>query len=59
MSQQIAACHRKRTLLAGYGIIYFATDGLLTAREVAQLKLNADWVVLSACNTIRRRQARR
>ena len=25
-------------------------DGLLTASEVAQLKLNADWVVLSACN---------
>ena len=27
-------------------------DGLLTASEVAQLKLHADWVVLSACNTI-------
>jgi CHAT domain-containing protein len=27
-------------------------DGLLTASEVAQLKLNADWVVRSACNTI-------
>lgn len=27
-------------------------DGLLTASEVAQLKLNANWVVLSACNTI-------
>jgi CHAT domain-containing protein len=26
-------------------------DGLLTASEVAQLKLNADWVALSACNT--------
>ena len=26
-------------------------DGLLTANEIAQLKLNADWVVLSACNT--------
>lgn len=26
-------------------------DGLLTASEVAQLKLNADWVVMSACNT--------
>jgi CHAT domain-containing protein len=24
----------------------------LTASEVAQLKLNADWVVLSACNTM-------
>ena len=26
-------------------------DGLLTSSDVAQLKLNADWVVLSACNT--------
>jgi CHAT domain-containing protein/tetratricopeptide (TPR) repeat protein len=26
-------------------------DGLLTASEVARLKLDADWVVLSACNT--------
>ncbi|WP_158669690.1 CHAT domain-containing tetratricopeptide repeat protein [Bradyrhizobium guangdongense] len=70
----------KHAALAQYGIIYFAThglvagdvkglgepslalsipdqpseldDGLLTASEVAQLKLNADWVVLSACNTI-------
>jgi len=29
-----------------------ADDGLLTSSEVAQLKLNADWVVLSACNTM-------
>jgi CHAT domain-containing protein len=28
-----------------------ADDGLLTSSEVANLKLNADWVVLSACNT--------
>jgi CHAT domain-containing protein len=26
-------------------------DGLLGASEVAQLKLDADWVILSACNT--------
>ncbi len=26
-------------------------DGLLTASEAAQLKLTADWVILSACNT--------
>lgn len=28
-----------------------ADDGLLTASEVAQLDLAADWVILSACNT--------
>ena len=26
-------------------------DGLLQATEVSKLKLNADWVMLSACNT--------
>jgi CHAT domain-containing protein len=26
-------------------------DGLLTASEIAQLRMNADWVVLAACNT--------
>jgi tetratricopeptide (TPR) repeat protein len=28
-----------------------ADDGLLTASEIATLKLNADWVLLTACNT--------
>jgi CHAT domain-containing protein len=28
-----------------------ADDGLLTASEITQLKLDADWVILSACNT--------
>jgi CHAT domain-containing protein len=28
-----------------------ADDGLLTASEVTALKLNAEWVILSACNT--------
>lgn len=28
-----------------------ADDGLLTASEVAALHMNADWVILSACNT--------
>ena len=26
-------------------------DGYLSAGEIAQLKLNADWILLSACNT--------
>jgi CHAT domain-containing protein len=26
-------------------------DGLLTATEITQLKLNAEWIILSACNT--------
>ena len=26
-------------------------DGLLTASEITQLNLNADWILLSACNT--------
>jgi CHAT domain-containing protein/Tfp pilus assembly protein PilF len=26
-------------------------DGLLTASEIAQLRMNADWVIMSACNT--------
>jgi len=28
-----------------------AGDGLLAMDEIAALRLNADWVVLSACNT--------
>lgn len=28
-----------------------ADDGLLTASEITDLKLDADWVILSACNT--------
>jgi len=35
------------------------TAALLTLDDVLSLKLNADWVVLSACNTRRRRRPRR
>jgi CHAT domain-containing protein len=28
-----------------------ADDGLLTASEIARLRIDADWIVLSACNT--------
>jgi len=79
LGQDASVTTVKRTPLADYRIVYFAThglvagdvkglaepslaltiparptnfdDGLLTASEAAQLKLNADWVVLSACNT--------
>jgi CHAT domain-containing protein len=30
-----------------------AADGYLTASEIEALKLNANWVILSACNTWR------
>jgi CHAT domain-containing protein len=33
------------------GDIVASNDGLLTATEIAQFRLNAEWVVLSACNT--------
>lgn len=33
------------------GVSTEADDGLLTASEVAALRLQADWVILSACNT--------
>ena len=29
----------------------FDDDGYLSAREITELKLNADWVILSGCNT--------
>ena len=32
-------------------VLLAADDGLLTASKIATLKLAADWVVLSACNT--------
>ncbi|MEO1544980.1 MAG: CHAT domain-containing protein, partial [Pseudomonadota bacterium] len=39
------------TLVAGTEGSDDLNDGLLTATEVAGLRLDADWVVLSACNT--------
>jgi CHAT domain-containing protein len=38
-------------LLTPPGVASEEDDGLLTASEVAQLDLNAEWVILSACNT--------
>lgn len=37
--------------LSGPDVTRDAEDGLLTAEEILGLKLNADWIVLSACNT--------
>jgi CHAT domain len=42
---------RERAGRAVAGADHPSEPRLLTASEVAQLKLNADWVVLSACNT--------
>ncbi len=38
-------------ILSPPGVASELDDGLLTASEIANLKLDADWVVLSACNT--------
>ncbi len=38
-------------LLVGTGDESSGEDGLLGASEIARLKLGADWVILSACNT--------
>ena len=37
--------------LTAPGVAGIDGDGLLTTEEILQLKLDADWVVLSACNT--------
>ncbi|MFY0611317.1 MAG: tetratricopeptide repeat protein [Hyphomicrobiaceae bacterium] len=38
-------------VLSPPGVATPQDDGILTASEVAELKLDADWVILSACNT--------
>jgi len=37
--------------LSGPDVTRDSDDGLLTTEEILELKLNADWIVLSACNT--------
>ena len=37
--------------LSGAEVTGIADDGLLTMEDILALRLNADWVVLSACNT--------
>jgi CHAT domain-containing protein len=43
--------HQPALALAGPEVTGVAGDGLLTMEEVLALKLDADWVVLSACNS--------
>ena len=43
--------HQPALALSAPSITGNEEDGLLTMDEVLKLKLNADWVVLSACNT--------
>jgi CHAT domain-containing protein len=50
-SEMLAATAEPALLLTPPSAPTEEDDGLLTASEVAQLKLNADWVILSACNT--------
>src|SRR6202035_3144185 len=47
----LAICRRSPSLLWRSPRLPKEDDGLLRASDVSQLKLNADWVVLSACNT--------
>jgi CHAT domain-containing protein/tetratricopeptide (TPR) repeat protein len=50
-TEDIASLAEPALLLTPPAVASDRDDGLLTASEVAGLKLDADWVVLSACNT--------
>ncbi|MCC7251941.1 CHAT domain-containing protein [Hyphomicrobium sp.] len=51
-TEELAKIHAEPALvLSPPEIASEEDDGLLTASEVAGLKLDADWVVMSACNT--------
>jgi CHAT domain-containing protein len=51
LSGDIAGLAEPALVLTPPGTPSVADDGLLTASEIADLKLDADWVLLSACNT--------
>jgi CHAT domain-containing protein len=51
ISGDLAGLAEPAIVLTPPGIATVDDDGLLTASEVTTLKLDADWVILSACNT--------
>ena len=51
MSAELSGLAEPALVLTPPSVASADNDGLLTASKIAQLKLDADWVVLSACNT--------
>jgi len=51
LSGQLDGTHEPGLILTPPGKATEEDDGYLSASEIAALKLDADWVVLSACNT--------
>ena len=51
MSGEIPGLHQPALALSNPAITGDGGDGMLTMEEILGLKLNADWVVLSACNS--------
>jgi CHAT domain-containing protein/tetratricopeptide (TPR) repeat protein len=51
LSGEVGGSSEPGLILTPPGKATDADDGYLTASEIAQMKLDADWVILSACNT--------
>lgn len=51
LAGQIDSTHEPGLILSPPGKATEEDDGYLSASEIAALKLDADWVILSACNT--------
>jgi hypothetical protein len=51
MGGDLPGLHQPALALSNPALSGDGEDGLLTMEEILNLKLNADWVVLSACNT--------